>query len=54
MLLHSLTNFEIKKSFQNEPKFNNVYSINNSPKIKNGVNAINRDGYKSKGLYWMV
>ena len=37
MLLHSLTNFEIKKSFQNEPKFNNVYSINKKfyKKLKN-------------------
>ena len=33
---HFLTNFEIQKSYQNEPKFNGVYSRNNSPKIKDG------------------
>ena len=33
---HLLTNFEIQKSYQNEPKFNGVYSRNNSPKIKYG------------------
>ena len=26
---HLLTNFEIQKYFQNEPKFNGVYSRNN-------------------------
>ena len=34
---HSLTNFEIQKYYQNEPKFNGVYSRNNLPKIKNGA-----------------
>ena len=33
MLLHSLANFEIQ-NYQNEPKFNGVYSRNNLPKIK--------------------
>ena len=32
MLPHLLTNFEIHKYYQNEPKFNGVYSINNVPK----------------------
>ena len=31
---HPLTNFEIQKYYQNEPKFNGVYSINNLSKIK--------------------
>ena len=34
---HSLTNFEIQKYYQNEPKFSGVYSRNNLPKIKNGA-----------------
>ena len=33
----SLTNFEIKKYYQNEPRFNGVYSRDNLPnKIKDG------------------
>ena len=32
MPLHPLTNLEIQKYYQNEPKFNGVYSINNLPK----------------------
>ena len=31
---HPLTNFEIQKYYQNEPRFNSVYSINNLPKNK--------------------
>ena len=44
---HSLTNFEIQKYYQNEPKFNGVYSRNNLPKIKNGAYVINFDKFKS-------
>ena len=29
---HPLTNFEIKKYYDNEPRFNGVYSRNNLPK----------------------
>ena len=29
---HPLTNFEMQKNYQNEPKFNRVCSRNNSPK----------------------
>ena len=29
---HPLTNFEIQKYYQNEPKFNDVYSRNNLPR----------------------
>ena len=31
---HPLTNFEIQKYYQNEPKFNGVYSRDNLQKIK--------------------
>ena len=30
----SLTNFEIQKYYQNQPKFNGVYSRDSLPKIK--------------------
>ena len=30
---HPLTNFEIQKYYQKEPKFNDAYSRNNFPKI---------------------
>ena len=46
---HSLTNFEIQKHCENEPKFNGVYSRNNLSKIKDGAYAINLDEYKSIG-----
>ena len=34
---HPLTNFEIETYYQNELKFNGIYSRNNLPKIKNGT-----------------
>ena len=36
MLSHPLTNFEIKK-YENEPKFNGVYSRNDLSKIEDGA-----------------
>ena len=36
MPAHPLTNFEMQNYYQNEPKFNGVYSRNSSPKIKDG------------------
>ena len=51
---HPLTNFEIQKSYQNESKFNGVYSINNLPKIKDGAYVINLDEYKSIGTHWIA
>ena len=47
MPLHPLTNFEIQKYYQNEPKFNGVYSRNNLSKIKDGAYIINVDEYES-------
>ena len=40
---HPLTNFEIQKYYQNEPRFNGVYSGDNLTKIKDGVYVINLD-----------
>ena len=37
---YPLTNFEIQKYYQNEPKFNGVYLRNNLPRIKDGVYII--------------
>ena len=51
---HPLTNFEIQKYYQNEPKFNGVYSRNNLPKIKDGVYVINLDEYKSILTHWIT
>ena len=45
MSTHRLTNFEIKKYYQNEPKFNGVYSKNILPKVKDGAYVINLDSF---------
>ena len=37
MPLHPLTNFEIQKYYQNEPRVNSVYSRDNLTEIKDGV-----------------
>ena len=50
MLLHILTNFEIQSYYQNESKFNGVYSRDTLPnKIKDGVYVINLDEYSNIG-----
>ena len=43
MPTHPLTFFEIQKYYQNETKFNSVYSRNNLPKMKDGMYIINLD-----------
>ena len=43
MLPHPLTNFEIQKYYENEPKFNGVYSRNSISKIRDGPYIINLD-----------
>ena len=40
---HPLTNFEIQKFYENEPRFNGVYSRDNLSKIKDGAYIINLD-----------
>ena len=49
-----LTNFEIQKFYQNEPRFNGVFSRNNLPKIKDGAYIINLDGYSDIGTHWVA
>ena len=52
---HPLTNFEIQKYYQNEPRFNGVYSRNNLPKkIKDGAYVINLDEYADVGMHWVA
>ena len=54
MLPHSLTNFEVQKYYQNEPRFNGVYSRDNLPKIKDGAYVINLDEYPDIGTHWLA
>ena len=52
MLTHHLTNFEIQKPYQNEPRFNGVYSRDNLPnKIKDGAYARNFDKHTDIGTH---
>ena len=51
---YPLTNFEIQKYYQNEPKFNGVYSRNNVPKIKDEAYIINLDEFKLIETYWIA
>ena len=46
---HPLTNFEMQKYYQNEPKFNGVHYRDNLPKMKDGVYVINVDEYSDVG-----
>ena len=49
---HPLINFEIQRYYQNEPKFNGLYSRNNLPRVKDGAYIINLNKYKSIGTHW--
>ena len=52
---HSLTNFEIKNYYENEPRFNGVYSRDNLPKtIKYGAYVINLYEYADAGTHWIA
>ena len=56
---HPLTNFEIQKYYQNEPRFNGVYSRDNLPKrssakLKDGAYKINLDEYSDIGTHWVA
>ena len=51
---HPLTNFEIQKYYQNEPRFNGFYSRDNLPEIKDGGYVINFDEYSDIGTHWVA
>ena len=52
---HPLTNFEIQEYYQNEPRFNGVFSRDNLPNsIKNGAYVINLDEYYDIGTHWVA
>ena len=48
---HLLTNFEIQKHYQNDPRFNCAYSKDNLTKIKDGAYIINLDEYSDIGTH---
>ena len=49
---HPLTNFEIQEYYQNEPRFNGVFSRDNLPNsIKNDAYVINLDEYHDIGTH---
>ena len=51
---HPLTNFEILRYCQNEPRFNGVFSKNNLPKIIKDVGyVINLDEYENVDTNWI-
>ena len=50
---HPLTNFEIQKYYENESRFNGVYSRDKLPKIKDGAYVINLDEYSNVGTHWV-
>ena len=52
---HPLTNFEIQKYYENEPRFNGVFSRDNLlKKIKDGAYVINLDEHKDTGTHWIA
>ena len=52
MLPHPLTNFEIQRYYENEPRFYGFYCRSNLPeKIKDGAYVINLDEYVEIGTH---
>ena len=52
---HPLTNFELQMYYQNEPRFNGVFSRDNLPnKIKDGAYVVNLDEYHDIGTHWVA
>ena len=51
----SFNNFEIQKYYEDEPRFNGVFSRDNLPKkIKDGAYVINFDEYADTGTHWIA
>ena len=52
---YPLTNFEIQEYYQNEPRFNGVFSRDNlGSAVKNGAYVINLDEYHDIGTHWVA
>ena len=52
---HPLTNAEVHKYYQNEPRFDGVYSRDSlSKRIKDGAYEINLDEYADVGTHWIA
>ena len=51
---HPLTNFEMQKQYQNESRFNDVFSRDNLPEIKDEAYVINLDEYSDIGTHWVA
>ena len=52
---YPLTNLEIRKYYENEPRFNGVFSRDNLPKkIKDAAYVINLDEYADTGTHWIA
>ena len=51
---HPLNNFETQKYYQNEPRFNCVYSRDNLQKIKGEAYVANLDEYSDIGTHWIA
>ena len=52
---HPSTNFEIQEYYQNEPRFNGVFSRDNLPNtIKISAYVINLDEYHDIGTHWVA
>ena len=59
MLPHPFTNFEVQQYYQNEPRFNGVYSRDNLPElssteIKDGAYVINLVEYSIIERNWIA
>ena len=51
---HPLTNFEIQKYYQNDPRFNGVCSRDNLSRTKYGAYIINFDECSDIGTHWIA
>ena len=55
MLPDPLKNFETQKYYQDEARFNGVFSRDNFPKkIKDGAYVINFEEYANVGTHWIT
>ena len=48
------TNYQIEKYYQNEPKFDGIYSRSNLTKTRDGTFIIDLDEYESIGTHWIA